>query len=65
MKLIATHISILFIAISSGLHAEDVFSRQGYVETYKDYAIESMKTHQIPASITLAQGILELSLIHI
>ena len=59
MKLIATHISILFIAISSGLHAEDVLSRQGYVETYKDYAIESMNTHQIPASITLAQGILE------
>lgn len=30
-----------------------------YIETYKDIAIRNMKTHRIPASITLAQGIHE------
>ncbi len=30
-----------------------------YIKTYKDIAIREMKTHKIPASITLAQGLLE------
>ena len=30
-----------------------------YIQTYKDIAIQEMKTHKIPASITLAQGLLE------
>lgn len=30
-----------------------------YINKYKDYAIESMNDYKIPASITLAQGILE------
>lgn len=30
-----------------------------YIETYCDIAVEQMKLHKIPASITLAQGILE------
>ena len=30
-----------------------------YIETYKDIAMKEMKTHKIPASITLAQGIIE------
>ena len=59
MKHIAIHISILTFAISSAVHGEGTLSKQDYVKTYKDYAIESMNTHQIPASITLAQGILE------
>jgi flagellum-specific peptidoglycan hydrolase FlgJ len=34
-------------------------STVAYIEMYKDIAIEEMKTSGIPASITLAQGILE------
>lgn len=34
-------------------------STQGYIDTWKITAIEQMNSHQIPASITLAQGILE------
>ena len=34
-------------------------TRQEYIEKYKDAAIHAMKTHGIPASITLAQGCLE------
>jgi hypothetical protein len=30
-----------------------------YIQTYKDIVIREMKTHKIPASITLAQGLLE------
>lgn len=30
-----------------------------YIETYKDIAIREMREHKIPASITLAQGLLE------
>jgi flagellum-specific peptidoglycan hydrolase FlgJ len=33
--------------------------RQTYIDTYKDIAIREMKIYNIPASITLAQGILE------
>lgn len=32
---------------------------QNYIEQYKDIAIEQMLLHRIPASITLAQGLLE------
>lgn len=31
----------------------------GYIEQYKEIAVEQMKLHKIPASITLAQGLLE------
>lgn len=53
----------LFIAISMSL---SVFSQikwnqayQQYVDQYKDIAIEQMQRYRIPASITLAQGLLE------
>ena len=32
---------------------------EDYIETYKDIAMEEMRKHKIPASITLAQGIIE------
>jgi LysM repeat protein len=35
------------------------FTREEYIETYRDIAIEEMRTNGIPASIKLAQGILE------
>ena len=34
---------------------------QEYVEQYKEYAMEQMRRYGIPASVTLAQGILESS----
>ena len=30
-----------------------------YIQTYKDIAMSEMREHKIPASITLAQGLLE------
>ena len=38
---------------------------QEYALQYADYAMAQMRRYGIPASVTLAQGILELSLIHI
>ena len=32
---------------------------EAYIETYKDIAMREMREHKIPASITLAQGLLE------
>ena len=53
----------LFIAISMSISA---FSQmkwntayQQYINQYKDIAIEQMQRYRIPASITLAQGLLE------
>src|SRR5690554_7571663 len=34
-------------------------SIEEYIDTWKDVAIQQMRSHKIPASITLAQGILE------
>ena len=34
-------------------------SRKSYIELYKDYAMEQMRRYGIPASVTLAQGIIE------
>ncbi len=51
-------ISFLLLFISIQLSAQRI-TRQEYIDTYKDAAIEAMRTHGIPASITLAQGCLE------
>ncbi len=53
---------IIFI-ILLGLTLPSAFSqrmsREEYIEKYRDFAIEKMHEFRIPASITLAQGILE------
>jgi len=48
---------LLFFA--SGLLAQQRMSTEDYIDLYKDVAIKKMKEYKIPASITLAQGILE------
>ena len=52
---------VTILMILGGLHS--IFGQkqtpQEYIEKWKEVAIEKMKEHKIPASITLAQGILE------
>jgi len=43
----------------SGAFAQQQMSLEQYIETYKQIAMEEMHRHGIPASIKLAQGILE------
>ena len=51
----------LFFAILASFAQQIVWNQrfQDYFDTYKDVAIEQMLKYHIPASITLAQGVLE------
>ncbi|MDF2437106.1 MAG: muramidase (flagellum-specific) [Bacteroidota bacterium] len=56
------HFTILFILsvfIAFGQPAERKMTPETYIESYKDEAINEMLVYNIPASITLAQGMLE------
>ena len=48
---------VFFVSHSS--MAQKKMTRAQYIEKYKNVAIENMRNHKIPASITLAQGLLE------
>lgn len=55
-------LAVMCFAISAHTMASDngpKITRQQYIEQWKDVAIEQMQIHGIPASIKLAQGILE------
>lgn len=58
MKLILTSVSVL-LALSSQANTHTKLSKSDYVDQWKSVAIQQMKQHNVPASITLAQGILE------
>jgi len=45
--------------LSSFVYGQRKMSREEYIDLYKDVAISEMRQYKIPASITLAQGILE------
>ena len=49
---------ILFLFLGQHLFSQNI-SRGEYIERYKGEAIFQMKKYNIPASITLAQAILE------
>ena len=51
--------SVFLFSLASYANEDKKLSRSEYIDTWKDEAIYQMATHQIPASITLAQGILE------
>ena len=55
--------NVIFIVASfaacSSLYAKTRQTRQEYIERYKHIAVEHMEYYGIPASITMAQGILE------
>ncbi|HOI31254.1 MAG: glucosaminidase domain-containing protein [Bacteroidales bacterium] len=50
---------LLMIFAGHSLLAQQKISTEEYIKTYKTIAIEKMREYKIPASITLAQGILE------
>ncbi len=62
MKLLKSILFFLLIVITSKGFAQvpaNKISKEEYIEMYKSIAIEEMNSFRIPASITLAQGILE------
>lgn len=52
---------LMLMVLGQGARAQVKWnsSYQAYIDMYKDLAIEQMLKHRIPASITLAQGLLE------
>lgn len=60
IKKITASFSILFLALCSSLFGQTYDEMvEAYISQYKDVAIEEMQRTGIPASITLAQGIIE------
>lgn len=57
MRKLIVSLMVAFVGVL-GLHAQEN-DHIAYIDTYKDIAIEQMKKYHIPASITLAQGLLE------
>ena len=49
---------LLILLFPLGLFAQRITPEE-YIQTYKDIAMREMRDHKIPASITLAQGLLE------
>lgn len=60
MKLKQVNLLIIAILVSlQGLAQRTNQAYWTYIDKYKDWAMEQMRDYQIPASITLAQGLLE------
>ena len=53
------YLIILFVLMGLGLTAQTKMTNQDYIEMYYAIAVRKMAEFKIPASITLAQGILE------
>ena len=56
--------TILFVILCTSCFVHSLAQQrnsvyEAYIEKYKDIAVEQMRRHKIPASITLAQGLLE------
>lgn len=52
-------ISLIITLSTLNVHAQHKMSANEYINTYSAIAVKEMKQYKIPASITLAQGILE------
>jgi len=50
---------LVLVLAGAGLFAQEKSVTEQYIEEYHETAIREMKNHGVPASITLAQGILE------
>ena len=57
MRLILTALLLIASLLSWGQRTNQAYWT--YIDKYKDWAIEQMRDYHIPASITLAQGLLE------
>ncbi len=61
MKRLKIVVVVAALATVSTIYAKSLQTRAEYIERYKHIAIEHMEYYGIPASITMAQGILESS----
>jgi LysM repeat protein len=54
-------LAVIFLVSATAVYAQDKMTQVEYIKKYKDYAIIEMHRSGVPASITLAQGLLESS----
>lgn len=59
MKLIALGFGVSMIMFSHASEIEKQISKKEYVDMWRTIAVQEMIQHKVPASITIAQGILE------
>lgn len=59
MKVFTVGLGLSLAVIAHAGGVEKQFSKKEYIELWRTAAVQQMIQHQIPASITLAQGILE------
>ena len=59
LRLILFLFTVCSFTVSSFAQAKRYKTYEDYIDTYKHIAIDHMKKYKIPASITLAQGLLE------
>jgi hypothetical protein len=57
--LLIFNLFLFFLTTGFSAMAQDRMSNEAYIERFKDISMEKMREYKIPASITLAQGILE------
>lgn len=55
----SAYLLLAYLLCNATVFAQERISTEAYIDTYKEIAIDKMKEYRIPASITLAQGILE------
>ena len=53
------NIVLILFAFASGLRAQSSSDIRNYIAKYSQIALEQERTYGVPASITIAQGILE------
>ncbi len=58
-KVCRYNLLLFFVFSFVVVHSQNRISTEEYIEKYKDISMEAMREYKIPASITLAQGILE------
>jgi LysM repeat protein len=52
-------VALAFLILNLSAFSQAKMTREQYISKYKNVAINNMRKHKVPASITLAQGLLE------
>jgi LysM repeat protein len=59
IKLLIVFLATFYVGLISSLSAQKSMNTKEYIDSFKQSAMQEMRVHGVPASITLGQGILE------
>jgi hypothetical protein len=60
IKLLIVFLATFYFGLISSLSAQKSMNTKEYIDSFKQSAMQEMRVHGVPASITLGQGILEI-----